>query len=34
MTRSLLVGATHGRHVGRRFVEGRMGVVKDELMIQ
>ena len=32
-TRSLLVGTTHGRHCCRGL-EGRMGVLEDELMIQ
>ena len=31
---SLLIGVMHGRHGYKRFVEGRMGVLKDELMIQ
>ena len=33
ITMSMTVGTTHGRHVVE-VVEGRMGVLKDELMIQ
>ena len=34
MVRCLSVGTMHGRHVVEGLVEGRMGVLKDELMIQ